>query len=50
MQEVKGGDFVRIDNKVYRVTAVENYGFFVKGRQYIVLHTDNYEIVREKND
>lgn len=48
-QEVKRGDTVRIDGKLYTVTAVENYGFFVKGRRYIILHSDNYEIVKEEN-
>lgn len=42
---VKRGDRVLIDGIVYTVTAVENYGFFVKGRRYIVLYTDKYEII-----
>ena len=46
--EVRRGDTVKIENRLYKVTAVENYGFFVQGRRYIVLHTDEYEIVERK--
>ena len=42
---VSRGDVVRIDGKEYYVTAVENYGFFVRGMKYIVLHTDAYEVI-----
>lgn len=48
MEEVRRGDTVKIDCKLYKVTAVEHYGFFVQGRQYIVLHSDKYEIVSRK--
>ena len=47
-QEVKRGDTVEIDGRLYTVTATENYGFFVRGRQYIVLWTDEYKIVKEE--
>lgn len=46
MNEVKRGSTVRIDGKLYTVTFTENYGFFVKGRRYIVLWTDEYEVVK----
>ena len=46
MNKVKRGTVVRIDNKEYVVTATEYYGFFVKGRRYIVLWTDEYEVVK----
>lgn len=44
--EVKRGTIVKIDGKLYTVTFTENYGFFVKGRMYIVLWTDEYEVVQ----
>ncbi len=44
-EEPKSGDVVEIDGKEYEVTAVENYGFFVKGRDYIVPFSDEYKIV-----
>lgn len=44
-EEPKSGDVVEIDGKEYEVTAVENYGFFVKGLDYIVPFSDEYKIV-----
>ena len=43
---VKRGDMVKIDGKVYKVTMVEYYGFFVQGKSRIILHTDKYELVK----
>ena len=43
---VKRGDMVKIDGKVYKVTMVEYYGFFVQGKPRIILHTDKYELVK----
>lgn len=45
IEEPKSGDVVEIDGKEYEVTAVENYGFFVKGRDYIIPFSDEYKIV-----
>lgn len=45
-KEVKRGSIVKIEGKLYTVTATENYGFFVKGRMYIVLWSDEYEVVK----
>ena len=44
-EEPKSGDVVEIDGNEYEVTAVENYGFFVKGRDYIIPFSDDYKIV-----
>lgn len=44
-KEIKAGDVVKINEKEYKVTAVENYGFFVKGKNNIITFNDSFEIV-----
>lgn len=43
---VKRGSIVQIEDVEYEVTATENYGFFVRGRQYIVLWSDEYKVIK----
>lgn len=45
---LKRGDKVKIDGIQYTVTAIENYGFFVRGRLYIVLWSDNWEVIKRR--
>lgn len=43
---VRRGSIVQIEGVEYEVTATENYGFFVRGRQYIVLWSDEYKVIK----
>lgn len=46
-EEPSVGDVVEICGVKSIVTSVENYGFFVKGRDGIVLYSDDYKIIRD---
>lgn len=44
---IKRGSQVEIEGKIYTVTKTEHYGFFVEGRPYIILWSDDYRIVSQ---
>ena len=43
---VKRGSIVQIKGVEYEVPATENYVFFVRGKQYIVLWSDEYRVIK----
>lgn len=45
-ENVRRGSLVEIDGIRYEVTSTENYGFFVRGRKYIVLWSDEYKVIQ----